>query len=308
MNPSLRRRMVSALFYLIFAATFGLVLFRNRQSVQLLSLDTLVLFCLALGLTGVNIFLKGLLNLVLFGRHLDLDLVHCIRLGVLNTVGNYLPFSGGTVYKGILLKRNTGLSYSRYLGITGYMFLATVGASGLAGLACSLHLGHPTLIWPFFLMALPLLAPYLPLPGHGEAWAQGKSRPLASLFRLLAGLRESRRLYRPCHPAVLTLSLTLLVIVSLRMGLVFRVTGLELGLVELVFVNCANFVTRLVSVAPGGIGVREGLVALLGHFLGLDLELTILAVGLDRVADALAHFWALLLLGGSWNGPFRTHT
>ena len=55
-------------------------------------------------------------------------------------------------------------------------------------------------------------------------------------------------------------------------------------------INSATIFARLASFVPGAIGVREFLVATMAHLAGLDFQMTILVVGLDRLGEVIVNF------------------
>jgi uncharacterized membrane protein YbhN (UPF0104 family) len=63
----------------------------------------------------------------------------------------------------------------------------------------------------------------------------------------------------------------------------------------------ATILTQLVGIAPGGIGIRESIVAAVSALLGFDPGAAIIAVGLDRIISStviLLVGWASILILG----------
>ncbi len=74
-----------------------------------------------------------------------------------------------------------------------------------------------------------------------------------------------------------------LLAVSGRLFFVFRMMSQEVLLVQCVIFSAASILTRIVNIAPGGLGVREGIIAGLGSIMGFDFGVCIIAVGIDRL-------------------------
>ena len=68
-------------------------------------------------------------------------------------------------------------------------------------------------------------------------------------------------------------------------------------------INSLGILSRLANVVPGGIGVREFLLAAMAHLTGLDFATTILVVGIDRLGEVLVNFalGAWMLRSGAWS-------
>ena len=63
---------------------------------------------------------------------------------------------------------------------------------------------------------------------------------------------------------------------------------------DVMLFSAASILTQLVSIAPGGLGVREAIVGAVASALGFDMGMSLVAVGLDRLISTLA----ILLIGG----------
>lgn len=59
----------------------------------------------------------------------------------------------------------------------------------------------------------------------------------------------------------------------------------EVAFAHCVLFSAATVLTRLVSIAPGGIGVREALVAAVATTLGFDPVISMVVAGLDRLLE-----------------------
>jgi len=84
-----------------------------------------------------------------------------------------------------------------------------------------------------------------------------------------------------------------ILVVAGRFLIAYSIFSQSIEYIECVMFSSATILTRLVSIVPGGIGVREGIVATLGSFLGLDPAISFIAVGFERLVATII----ILILG-----------
>jgi uncharacterized protein (TIRG00374 family) len=70
---------------------------------------------------------------------------------------------------------------------------------------------------------------------------------------------------------------------ALRLWIAFHVLSQDVSYAQCLLFSSATVLTRLVSIVPGGIGVREGIVAGVASLLGFDAGVSTVAVALDRL-------------------------
>ena len=252
--------------------------FRDLLNVSLLSILSLC------SLVFAAIFLKGLINYLLY-RELGASVAvnEGIGLAIVNTVSNQLPFAGGLIAKALYLKKRHQLAYSRYLSATVALyicFMSSNGLVGLGGLAYQRLVGDPApllLTLGFLGMAATILVLWIPidarfLPGR---WAK-------QVARLIEGWRLLKENHRLVAGAV-GLQTALTVLAAARLWIAFHALSQNVTLNHCLLFSSASILTRLVSISPGGLGVREAIIASVASVLGFDLGISAVAVGLERL-------------------------
>jgi uncharacterized protein (TIRG00374 family) len=68
-----------------------------------------------------------------------------------------------------------------------------------------------------------------------------------------------------------------------RFWIAFRALSQDVTYAQCLLFSSATVLTRLVTIMPGGLGVREGIVAGVASVLGFDAGISAVAVGLDRL-------------------------
>lgn len=260
-------------------------LLRNAERFkELLDLSIGSLFLLA-GLVLVTLVANGLLNYLLYqdlGAPATFN--ESIGLAAVNTLANLLPFTGGMMAKGVYLKKKYELAYTRFLSATLALYVCFVAANGVIG---SMILAYWTLsegfsipvplILAFLGMVVSLIVFWIPInvPNVSGKW---KKR----LARLLSGwhvLRHNQSLIIKLVGVQLFMTL----IFAGRFWIAFHILSQEVSLMQCILFAAATILTRLVSITPGALGIREAIVAAIAAVLGFEVDVSIIAVGIDRL-------------------------
>jgi hypothetical protein len=280
-QPGRGRLWIVAVSYLLFFALLTYVVYQKRSAFAALGWDNAGGFLLVILLALATTVLRGALNRVSFSLKHRISLLVGIRLAVVNTLGNYLPLSGGLIAKGVLLARHYGIGYGFYAGVSLYTFLLSISANGLLGMVGSLFTGQSA--WLSGALALVLLSgmfTLVPIPVGLQRQLRGLGGKLEYARTHFAGILA------PLSGIILLLFLA----AGLRLQFAFAVMDVEVAFLACLLINSATIFARLASFVPGAIGVREFLVATMAHLAGLDFQMTILVVGLDRLGEVIVNF------------------
>ena len=309
MIPESRRPILVTIVALAIAA--GLIWYLAANADRYLDLlrlsapGVLWLFLLSLAFPVVN----GLINTYMF-RNLGAKLTH--REGFLlastATLANQLPLPGGLVTRGVYLKQRHGTSYAAYLSAAVALFVCSLAAYGAVGLAVLL-----------FWLPWQGAAPPAPLLVGFSAMAASAGLLLIPVKRIRLPQRFRGRLEQVIEgwsllgrdPGLLLrllgLQTVLMVLFAIRYWIAFRMLSQQISPAQAALMSCSSILTQLVSLAPGGLGVREAVVGAVAASLGFDLPVSVAAVGVDRlvstVAIVLAGWYGTLALGRGFPGP-----
>ncbi|MEW5723652.1 MAG: YbhN family protein [Thermodesulfobacteriota bacterium] len=231
----------------------------------------------------------GLQNLILYRRfNVRLSLNESVGLAVLNSISTFLAPGGGLMVKGLYLKIRHFLALQYFISSATVLFVCYIGVGGLIGLASTgvleitEHRPHSAyLLYGFALMTAASVFIWVPLDRLWLPWAVRKR--LALLGQGWGVLSRSPGMLLQ---QVLLQGLSMLLIAG-RLYFAFHILSQEVLLVHGLLFSAASILTRLVVFVPGGLGVREGLVAGVAALLGFDPELSVLAAGIDRLVATL---------------------
>ena len=305
-----RSVIVPAVLGALILAALGYYLFQNaEQYARLVRLSAAGL----LGLAGLSLLfpvLNGIQNTLLYRSLGVAGFTHAdgFLISATSSLANQLPVPGGILSKGYYLKRRHSLPYALFAGSTLALFVCFLSLNGFIGLAVLLYWAGvqraevPAALWlGFSLMAACLLVFALPLERlKMPARMQGRTR---------GALQGWHHLVR--HPYVLLrimcLQGILVLLLAARYVLAFRMLSQNISFLQVLLMSSVSILTQVVSLAPGGLGVREVLVGGLGSLLGFGLAISVGAITLDRLVStavkALAGGISTVVLSRMLAGP-----
>ena len=246
------------------------------------SLDSLSLL---VGLVLVVMLSNGSINYLLYrGLKVRLSFQEGIGLATINTLANQLPFAGGMIAKGVYLKQRHRLAYTHFLSATVALYILFVTGNGLVGIASFAFLKFVQgialpnwLIFGFLGMIASISLLRVPMNTALLRGRWGKR-----IEQLLVG----KQLF--CQNQLLAGELVTIQILSTialagRFWIAFHLLSQDVTLAQCILFASASILTQLITITPGGLGIRELIVASIASLLGVDVGISVLAIGLDRV-------------------------
>ncbi len=279
------RSLIPAAITILLLICFGFYLYSNfDQYRDLLDLSSSKIWGLLI-LNVLTPILNGTINYFFYqGVGVRLRCSEGVELAAVNTLANQLPFAGGFVSKALYLKKKHNLDYTHFIGITLALYVCFFASNGVIGLGVLAywsifqHTSIPiVLIIGFAGMTASVGIFFVPLP---IGWASKKwQRKLISVLNGWQVLKENTRLLAQVVivQSFLTLSF------AARLFLAFQSLSQNVTFGETILFASSTILTQLVSIAPGGLGVREFVVASVASVLGFDMGISVVAVGLDRL-------------------------
>jgi uncharacterized membrane protein YbhN (UPF0104 family) len=282
--------------------TFGLIaafihyLYQNSDKyLNLLRVSPLPVI-LILICTLISMVVNGIINNnLLWSLGVGISVRDGFYLTAASTLANQLPIFGGMLTRAVYLKKKHDLSYTKFFSATLALFFCFVSVNGIIGTGILLFwilfrniTVPPALIFGFVAMALWLMIFWLPV---------ARLRMPSALRARLEQALEGWRLIGG-KPAVIGklvgLQTALMLVLAFRYWLAFQMLSQNVSVGDVVLFSAASVLTQLVGIAPGGLGVTEGIVGGVASLLGFDLGVSIVAVGLDRLISTVVIF----LFGG----------
>ncbi len=291
-NPSSKSRLINKIkFFLPSILSLGILLFfiiylsrnLNRYS-QLLEIspDTILL---SIGLILSISLIHGLVNYSFFrAMGIVLTINEGIGLAAVNTLANQLPLSGGLIAKGFYLKQKHRLAYTHFISATMALYVCFVAVNGTVALIVSAYLLLSTpvtvplsLVLGFSAMALSATSLWFPINTIRLSGIIG-----TKLQQLAKGWNVLKKNQSVIALMVMFQTLTILLFAG-RLWITFHALSQDVSYAQCILFSSATVLTRLINIVPGGIGVREGIVAGIASILGLAADVSAIAVALDRL-------------------------
>jgi len=272
MRIAAKKNIIPITFSIFVILGFTIFLIRNIEDYLELFSFSLIRVLLLIAAICISTFINGLINYYLYGAlGITLKLRTGFGLAVVNTMANLLPFAGGLVAKGVYLNKKHHLEYTKYTSSIGALFICFVATNGLIGLfgllliaifhfveiPLIIILGFGLMAGSIVLLWIPLRFGFLP-----DKW-QNRMNSFNQGWQVF---RNDRRLLLK----LIILQIASVLTMAFRFWIGFRFLSFSVSFLEGLLFASATILTRLVSIAPGGLGVREAIIAVVGNFLGYD--------------------------------------
>lgn len=259
------------------------------------------LLLLLLFLIPMFILANGLINKILYeslGTYVGYW--EGVALSVINTLANQLPFAGGLVAKGVYLKQRYNLKYTDFLSATAALFVFFMAANGIVGMSVlffffvSGQKVNLILFIAFLSMVLVIFLLWIPVDNINILTEKLQQRMKQATY----GWRVLNRNIA-LSGSLVALQILNTFIFAARFWVVFHALSQDVTYAQCLLFSASTILTRLVSISPGGLGVREGIVAGIASILGFDPSISAVAVGLDRVVSMV-----VVLIAGTISAHF----
>jgi len=217
-------------------------------------------------------------------------------LSVINTFYNYIfPVRAGIAVRMGYMKTQYGFPVSSYLGFLTGSYLLVFFTSALTASLVSVYLfffSKPfkieflfastgvmagVLIFSFFLIKLKSL----PISEKGKI--KGFLQRLANSFQFFKFNKNILKYIVLCK-------FFFILAMTLRLYASYWVLGIEISCIKLLLVSSFVVLSTFVSIVPGNLGIREGIIGLLTNIMGLPLEDAMLGALLDRAVAMILIF------------------
>lgn len=290
------RTWLVSVFTLVVVIAFAVLIISNRHLYSELANFSAGPMLVVMLLTALPD--RALINLWLFRAiGARLSFIESYGLTAAGTLAGQLPLAGGLAAKGLYLRRRYQVPYGTYVSATAGLFIVAISAAGLSGIAgLVLNRFYTGANVPWLLMAgfvLMALTSIIFAHNLDELLAKVKwhnlGARLASGFALLS---RNRSLMLKLN----LMSVIGVILFAIRLWAAFRLFSTNVPLHYCLVFSAATTLTQLVGLAPGGLGVRELIIAALGALTQVDPAVSIVAVGLERILSVtMSGFLAVLV-------------
>lgn len=288
-----KKKILQILVLVILIAWFVVYFYQNidefRQSKIVNSIYLIPIFLLAVLFLMTNgLVLKYLLE----PFQIKLNFKEWFGLSVINTMGNYLtPFRGGAVVKAIYLKKIYQFSYSYFLSTLTGIYVIVFLVNSFVGLLTIFLLKYFYGIFNIliFLIFLFIFLFLLGIVIFSPKFKETKCSFINKFISVINGwylIKSNKKI-------IITTSLISLVnvaIMVLVMFLEFRVFGINIPLLRVLFLSIVSTLGLFFSITPGALGIREAIVSFTAIVINIPIFQVLTVSILDRVVGLIIIF------------------
>ncbi|BFN37124.1 lysylphosphatidylglycerol synthase transmembrane domain-containing protein [Fidelibacter multiformis] len=274
------------------------LILKNKETI--LSLKDINIFgVLLLLLSSILAYLPTSLefNISLKLFNIPISYIESFKLSSLNSMYNYfIPIRGGSFARAYLLKKRYGLDYSKYLSLLGGLYFIGIFVSSLIALLTLnilllfLHMWYCKLYFLSLFLFLTLIVLFFLLNKIKTIQSQNhRNKVIKALIKIYVGLS----LFKKNPKVIVKISLVQIILVlflTLRLYISFILLDISVSFIHLLVVQSLVTFSTILSITPGNIGIREGIVGLLSNLFGISLPGAFMAAALDRVVSMCVVF------------------
>ncbi len=228
-------------------------------------------------------------SLVAITRHLGtrLRFHEAYQIDMATTFLNYMLSKAGLLVRAVYLNKNHSFSYANYSSLLIAMSLLQLFACGSLGICFSSFLlrineGSYIITFVFFLLCLfCVVLTFIPR-FITPLFLQKKNWLAINIFRVLSACEI---LYKDKKLLLILTSWTILgsLFIGLRLYVCYWLLDYNTPWVAVFIMAMAAIASRTVSIVPGGLGIREFVIGIVGVGLGNNFEIGVVAATLDRI-------------------------
>jgi uncharacterized protein (TIRG00374 family) len=228
---------------------------------------------------------------------IDLHFKEWFGLTACNAMFNYyVPAKGGTVARAYYLQRHYGLKYSYYASLTAAAYLICLvlfSTLGLAALLLNFFLRREFSIILGLILLICFAASILLAISIRFFFSAKKGTGIKKLDRLMQNIREGLAYFSKDRSPALYFGLytgAYLLIMSARLFLCFHFLDVKLNFIHALMIRSMTQFSFLVSLIPGNLGIKEGLIVFLSGEFQISSDQAVLAALIDRVVAMMVVF------------------
>ncbi|MFC1780523.1 YbhN family protein [Patescibacteria group bacterium] len=297
------KKYISVILTILFLSIFCIYFFQNQEDFKpLLQLSIPILVIISL-LKVLTIFSMGLfIKIVLKPFKKKMSLAESFYISTLSTIGNYfMPLRGGAGIRAVYLKKKLKLSYSHFISTLSGNYIITFAVYSIIGLVSLILIQvkyniSSTILYIFFI-TLALVTLTLSLVKIPKRILEISEKPgiLNRISKILVNIAKGWSFITSNKSLLVKLLfitfLNFLITASITF-LGFKSIGVNLTFPSLLLYVSLSGTSLLISLTPGSIGIREGVLLLSASIIATTSENILQVAVIDRGLS----FFVLLFL------------
>ena len=227
----------------------------------------------------LSVFLIALTNkkvIDLLKYHVDIK--ESFLLQYSNSFLNKLVSEGGAVFRGVFLKENYKLPYTKYVSTIGGLYIINFLTTSIVGLFTLGYIyrtyNRISYLVLIFFIAVTLAMLFL-IFFNFRIHNKKENRIIKWIKSILDGWTTIKKDKEKLIIFVI-LVLIRLFLGAVQLLFVYRGLGFELGIIESLYMTSLASITTFINVTPDSIGIREGVYMFTSDIIGLDSDIIFL--------------------------------
>ncbi len=220
-----------------------------------------------------------------------------LGLTLTNTMYNYiLPARSGFVARAYYLKENYAFDYSKYISFLGGSFVVSFLVASLTSM-CLIGINnyfynqfYDVLFYISLAVFLGTATFSLVFWNHREPKIKTGWRKLDTfIVNTVSGLQYFKS-SKNILTKVFLINFALIFIRSFRLYFAFLAINVDVGFLNVYIMHSILVYSIVISLTPGNIGIKEGIIVLMAGVMGISLSDAILAAAIDRAVSMVIVF------------------
>lgn len=292
------RRLIKSVFLLLILI-IAIIYIKNNQDAFLLLYQIKLSDILILLFVGVVAFLPLAYEFRFVSNvfQLSLKFKEWFGLSALNTFYSYfIPARGGLLARAYYLKSKYNFDYTKYMALLGGSFLLAFLVASLTAIILLLarYLFYDAFEQNLFLISLGLFV--ITSIASIILWffPTFKSKTgLQKLDKLINSVIVGFQYFKTNNKLLFIIALThfaLIFFMGLRLYFSFRAIDIPVNVLSILIIQALVVFSMVLSITPGNLGIKEGIIGLLATMIGVPLKDAILAAAIDRAVAMIIVF------------------
>ncbi len=291
------RKLLTNLLTVLVLVLMGIYLYRNREVFSLLKnlrIDYLLYIVIA---RVIVVFINAFVNkevIEILGKKIKFK--ESLLLQYSNNFLNKIMSQGGSVFRGVVLKKHYNLPYTKFVSTIAGLYIINFLSYSIIGLISLIYIfivyQKSNYLISFFFLVLLIFTGIL-IIWNPRLRNKKKNRIIRLINSVLEGWnkikREREKIIIFLIAAILSLGLS-----AFKTIVVFKTLGENLGIFQSLYMSCITIMTTFINITPDGIGMKEGIFMFSSEIIGLEPDVILLGSLMTRGI----YLMQSLILGG----------
>ena len=305
------KKYISLLIYLITISLIVIFIFvRKDEFHHLFEISTIYLIILLLITSLSLLFIAYIFKISISLFNIKFGFKYWFGLSIINSMYNYiLPARGGMAIRAVYLKKKHNFPYAQYLSFTVGSYLLGFFTSSLIALLVSLilylnyEINFLFIHLSLFLFILTSLAIFIAIKIKPQNISENNK-----ILKFFKNASEGLHFFKDKPRIIIEiilLRLILIIILSLRLYLSYYILNINIAFEKIILIEALVAFSIVLSIAPGNIGIQEGIIGLSASLLGLSFDQALMGAVLDRISSMIIIFIFGLIYSKVLIGEFK---